>query len=346
MKIFYTNDHALHACAGEIKNGVLKPCFENPTRADAIEDALTDAGYKDISAPINMGMDGILAVHNADYVAFLQSAWCEWQAAGRDGDIFPLVWPGDRMRRDVSPTHIDGKVGLYCFDSGTPMCAGTWDVVYQSAQAALNAAEHSLSGNGTNSFVFARPPGHHAMPGQYGGYCFLNNAAIAAHHLTQNGKAKVAILDVDYHHGNGTQAIFYDRSDVLTVNIHSDPADEYPYFLGHADETGANAGTGFNMNLPLPKDTEWPAYEAALSTAIERISSYAPDALVVSFGADTYKNDPLGHFKLETKDLHTIGKSVSNLNLPTCAVLEGGYDVPALGGNVVAFLDGISSKGH
>lgn len=346
MKIFYAVDHAAHACAGEIKDGVLTSCFENPTRADSVDAALKQAGYDDISAPTDMGLDGILAVHDAGYVAFLQAAWADWQAAGRHGDIFPLVWPGAGMRRDVDPTHIDGKVGLYCFDSGTPICAGTWGVVYQSAQAALNAADHLLSNRCETSFVFARPPGHHAMPDQYGGYCFLNNAAIAAQHLSQNGKSKVAILDVDYHHGNGTQTIFYDRPDVLTVNIHSDPADEYPYFLGHADETGTGDGEGFNLNLPLPKGTEWRQYQEALETALSRIKAFAPNALVVSFGADTYKNDPLGYFKLETENLFQIGASISGLGLPTCAVLEGGYDIPALGTNVVAFLNGLNGKAH
>lgn len=344
MRIFYADQHQSHACAGEIKDGELKPCFENPSRATSIEEALKNADYREFLVPNDFGLDGILAVHAPDYVEFLQTAWHDWNAIGREGDIFPLVWPGKTMRRNVKPTHIDGKVGLYAFDSGTPICAGTWPTVYQGAQAALSAADALRDGDEKHCFVFSRPPGHHAMPGQYGGYCFLNNAAIAAHHLSNNGTRRVAVLDVDYHHGNGTQAIFYDRADVLTVNIHSDPIDEYPYFMGHPDETGTGDGEGFNLNLPLPKGTEWPAYSDALDTAIRRIKSHQPEALVVSFGADTYKNDPLGHFRLDTHHLNAIGEKIGELALPTCSILEGGYDIPALGQNVVAFLDGIT--GH
>jgi acetoin utilization deacetylase AcuC-like enzyme len=182
------------------------------------------------------------------------------------------------------------------------------------------------------------------MPGQYGGYCFLNNAAVAAQYLRDNGKDRVAILDVDYHHGNGTQAIFYDRSDVLVINIHSDPVNEYPYFMGHADENGEGAGVGFNVNLPLPKSTDWQTYAPALKDAINRINGFAADALVLSFGADTYKEDPLGYFKLEKSDFSKIGHMISALNLPTVTILEGGYAIDDLGENVVTLLNGLENQ--
>lgn len=344
MKIFYSDKHAAHDCAGEIKDGELKPCFENPTRADTIERAFAQNGFDTLHTPNDFGLASILKVHDADYVEFLQTAWEQWKAIGRKGDIFPLVWPGAGMRREVRPENIDGQLGLYAFDSGTPICAGTWEVVYQGAQTAISAANALLKDDHQQTFSFSRPPGHHAMPNQYGGYCFLNNAAIAAQHMRDNGANKVAVLDVDYHHGNGTQAIFYDRADVLVVNIHSDPKHEYPYYLGHADEIGGDAGKGFNINLPLPKGTQWHAYRSALNTALEHLTQFAPDALVVSFGADTYKDDPLGFFKLDTDHFVEIGSAIAKLNLPTVTILEGGYAIDALGDNVIAMIKGLSAK--
>ena len=342
MKIFYADKHRLHDCDGEIKDGELKPCFENPTRADAIETSLESAGYKWEPVSRDFGVEPVLRVHHTDYLEFLQNAWSDWQAAGRTGDIFPLCWPGSGMRRDVSPQNIDGKIGLYAFDSGTPICAGTWDVAYQGAQCALNAAAAIYSGE-ANSFAFSRPPGHHAMPGQYGGYCFINNAAVAAQYLRDQGKARVAILDVDYHHGNGSQAIFYDRADVLVVNIHSDPINEYPYFMGLADETGTGDGKGYNLNLPLPKGTDWTRYAPALEIAIAALKEFAPEALILSFGADTFDGDPLGYFKLKRDDFTKIGKTVGELGIPTATILEGGYAIDALGDNVVALMQGLEA---
>ena len=344
MLIYYADRHKKHDCAGEIKDGELKPCFENPTRADAIEAAFTAKGYTDIRTPDDYGLGLIHAIHDEAYVAFLQSAWKEWTAAGRSGDIFPLVWPGANMRRDVSPQTIDGKLGLYAFDSGTPICAGTWEVAYQGAQSAIAAAQSVMKNESKHAFSFSRPPGHHAMSAQFGGYCFLNNAAIAAQAMSDAGAQRVAVLDVDYHHGNGTQAIFYYRSDVMVINIHSDPANEYPYFLGHADERGEGDGVGFNLNLPLPKGTTWKSYKPALEKAIQALEDYDADGLILSFGADTYKDDPLGFFKLDTPHFTEIGKRVDALGLPTAIILEGGYAIDALGDNVVALLSGFENK--
>ncbi len=344
MLIYYADRHKKHDCAGEIKDGELKPCFENPTRADAIETAFTEKGYTGIRTPGDYGLAPIHAVHDEVYVTFLQNAWHEWTAAGRSGDVFPLVWPGAQMRRDVSPQTIDGKLGLYTFDSGTPICAGTWEVAYQGVQSAISAAHAVMKNESKHAFSFSRPPGHHAMPAQFGGYCFLNNAAIAAQTMRDTGAKRVAVLDVDYHHGNGTQAVFYDRSDVMVINIHSDPANEYPYFLGHANERGEGDGEGFNLNLPLPKGTEWGTYEPTLQYALDSLAEYQPDALVLSFGADTYKDDPLGFFKLDTPHFTEIGKRVCALDLPTVIILEGGYAIDRLGDNVVALLSGFGNK--
>ncbi|MBO6503569.1 MAG: histone deacetylase family protein [Kordiimonadaceae bacterium] len=344
MLIFYADKHAAHDCAGEIKDGELKPCFENPTRADAIAAAFKSAGFTNIQVPADHGKMTITAVHDEQYVAFLETAWNDWTAAGRSGDIVPLVWPGKGMRVDVAPQTIDGKLGLYCFDSGTPICPGTWEVAYQGAQSAISTAKAVWNGPEQHAFSFSRPPGHHAMPSQYGGYCFLNNAAIAAQTLRDEGAARVAVLDVDYHHGNGTQAIFYERNDVMVVNIHSDPTSEYPYYLGHAEEIGDGVGSGYNLNLPLPKGTSWQTYLPTLEQAIQKLIAYAPEALVLSFGADTFKEDPLGFFELETEHYVEIGKRVAAINLPTAIILEGGYAIDELGTNVVALLSGFASN--
>lgn len=344
MLVYYADKHAAHSCAGEIKDGELKPCFENPTRADAIETAFEQAGYNNLQAPDDHGMAPISAVHTQPYIDFLQNAWTEWMAAGRTGDIFPLVWPGKGMRTNVAPHTIDGKLGLYAFDSGTPICAGTWEVAYQGAQSAVSTAKAVWNGPHKHAFSFSRPPGHHAMMSQFGGYCFLNNAAIAAQTLRDLGAKRVAVLDVDYHHGNGTQAIFYARHDVMVVNIHSDPANEYPYYLGHPEETGDGAGLGYNLNLPLPKGTKWDTYLPTLEQAVQRLTEYGPEALVLSFGADTFKDDPLGFFELDTDHFLEIGKRVAALNLPTAIILEGGYAIDQLGANVVALLSGFSEN--
>ena len=190
------------------------------------------------------------------------------------------------------------------------------------------------------AFALCRPPGHHAARDLYGGYCFLNNAAIAAQYLRDHGAARVAILDVDFHHGNGTQDIFYDRADVLFVSLHGDPAEAFPYFSGYADETGAGAGSGCNLNFPLPRATEFAAWRAALETGLARIRAFGPDALVVSLGVDTYAGDPISFFRLQSSDFTAYGGLIASCRVPTVFVLEGGYAVAEVGVNVVNVLAG------
>jgi acetoin utilization deacetylase AcuC-like enzyme len=224
-------------------------------------------------------------------------------------------------------------------DSGTPLTAGTWTAAKTGADCAVNAA-HALRLGERGAFVLSRPPGHHAGADFFGGYCFLNNAALAAQHLLDDGARKVAIIDIDYHHGNGTQSIFYGRDDVLFISIHADPRSEYPFYLGHADERGEGAGLGYNMNLPLPAGTSSKAWFAALETACIRLGSFAPDALVVSLGVDTFAGDPLSRFALQSADYLKVGERLAYLNLPTAFIFEGGYAVKELGTNVVNVLEG------
>ena len=246
------------------------------------------------------------------------------------------------MRRDVPADTIDGQAGLFAFDIGTPICAGTWKASYFAAQCALEAA-CALQDGSTLSVSLARPPGHHASRDQYGGYCFLNHAAIAAQWLRDCGADRVAVLDVDYHHGNGTQSIFYDRRDVLTVSLHADPRTEYPYYLGHNGERGAGDGVGFHANYPIASGATWSEYAPALDDACARIERFAPDAWVVSFGADTFRDDPLGTFALDLEDYRSMGRRLAQVKRPLAVVMEGGYAITSLGEILTELLAGLTA---
>ena len=184
---------------------------------------------------------------------------------------------------------------------------------------------------------------NHATVNYCGGYCYLNNTALATQSLLDGGAIKVAVLDVDYHHGNGTQSIFYERNDVLTISLHADPSLEYPYFLGYADEPGAGVGHGFNINYPLPFGTDWKTYEVALIDAINQVQRFEPDALVVALGLDTFAGDPTTHFGIETEDYVRMGRAIASLGPQTLVVLEGGYSLDHIGTNTVNFLTGLAA---
>jgi acetoin utilization deacetylase AcuC-like enzyme len=305
---------------------------EHGGRIDAILEAVGTT-----EAPRDCGMEPLLAVHSADYLAFLEAAHREWVAAGREGDAFPYTFPLVR-RRAQSWDRVDAKLGHYGFDTSSPIGPGTWESAYWSAQTALAALDAALADG--RAFGLCRPPGHHSGTDYFGGYCYLNNAAIAADAALAKGRRRVAILDVDYHHGNGTQDIFYCRRDVAFASIHADPSTDYPFFWGRADEIGEGAGEGANLNLPLLRGTRWTDYERALDRALEWLSGFSPDLLIVSFGADTWGGDPISHFQLETADYRSISSRIAAAGLPTLILMEGGYAVDALGANVAEFLGG------
>jgi acetoin utilization deacetylase AcuC-like enzyme len=332
MKCFWDDRQRAHAPAGEFFNGAMHPPAEHPGRVDAILQAIGPT-----QTPADTGMGPRSRVHSADYLDFLRTAHDAWRAAGRDGDAFPYTFPVVG-RRPLNLSRIDALLGQFSFDTSTPIAAGTWDAAYWAAQTAIAAAE-SLIGGDRTAFALCRPPGHHAGADYLGGYSYLSNAAIAAEHAVAAGR-RVAILDVDYHHGNGTQNIFYDRADVAFASIHADPATDYPFFWGHADEAGAGEGEGATLNLPLPRGTDWTGYAPALAQALDWIERHEPDLLVVSFGADTYEGDPISHFKLKTSDYAPMARRIASLGLPTLVVMEGGYAVEALGQNVAEFLSG------
>ena len=341
MQVLHTEQHRAHAPATEFFRGERVPCFESPARADIVLQELAARGH-DIRAPGADSAAVLPLVHSARYLNFLQTAWAQWlalDAANAGVQPFPSVWPVRSLRSDIEPANFVARLGLYSIDNGSPMTAGTWAAAKAGADAACSAAGQLAAGVHA-VFCATRPPGHHAGADFMGGYCFINNAAVAAQTLRQQGCQRVAVLDVDYHHGNGTQSIFYERADVLVLSLHGDPRTEYPFYLGHADETGAAAGQGFNLNLPLPAGSAASSWFAALDVACARIVQYAPDALVVSLGLDTFEGDPISTFKLQAADYLRLGARLRKLGLPTAFVLEGGYAAQALGLNAANVVDG------
>jgi acetoin utilization deacetylase AcuC-like enzyme len=333
VKLFYDERQARHAPERELNNGEWTAYAETPARTlSIVEHGGTVEPVRDF------GIDPILAVHDADYVAFLRRAHERWRAAGRQGDAIGYTFP-IRGRRKLQMQRIDAALGAYAFDAATPIAEGTWDAAYWSAQCALTALDEIAAGS-RHAFALCRPPGHHAGADYMGGYCYLNNAAIAARRAEALGLGPVAVLDVDYHHGNGTQDIFLRDPSVLYASIHADPATDYPFYWGYADERGEGDGAGRTLNLPLPRGASWPDYAPALRTALEALSHWGAAMLVVSFGADTFAGDPISHFRLEQGDFVRLGEAIAGLDLPTLVVMEGGYAVADLGLNVRAFLSG------
>jgi acetoin utilization deacetylase AcuC-like enzyme len=339
MKIIYSDRHRLHHGDKEIYRGELVPCFEKPERADYVYEAVKARNIGPILEPKEFPVVAIERVHAPRYIRFLEKAWDMWSALGNTRDALPAVWPVRGFRDDVEPDNFVAKLGMYSYDSGTPLMAGTWTAAKIGADIALTA-QQMIAGGERAVFALSRPPGHHAGPDFLGGYCFVNNAAVAAQAFRDNGAQRVVVLDVDYHHGNGTQTIFYDRADVLFLSIHGDPKTEYPFFLGHADETGRGEGAGFNRNYPLPAGSSNAAWFDALGDAAQRIIAFKPDALVISLGVDTFADDPISKFQLREPEYLRLGAQIAGLKLPTLFVLEGGYAVSEIGHNVAHVLRG------
>jgi acetoin utilization deacetylase AcuC-like enzyme len=341
MITIFSADHVLRSPRTELYGGELVRPHESPERAQIVLERVQSQRLGDVIGPRPFGMEPILRVHDERYVEFLGAAWREWVAAGNRGEAIPDCWPARRMTQRV-PSNITGKLGYYAMAGETSISQGTWEAARAAADVALTGAS-VLEDGARAAFALCRPPGHHAARDLYGGYCFLNNAAIAAQYLRDAGAARVAVLDVDFHHGNGTQDIFYDRPDVLYVSLHGDPAEAFPYFSGYADESGAAAGAGFTLNLPLPRGTEFAAWQGALRAALLRIADFRPDTLVVSLGVDTFAEDPISFFRLQSADFHAYGRIIGACAVPTLFVLEGGYAVGEIGVNVVNVLSGFES---
>jgi acetoin utilization deacetylase AcuC-like enzyme len=342
MKTVFSDQHELRDAKTELFGGELVPPFECPERARLIKARIEETGLGPILDATEHGLDPILAVHDPAFVAFLETAFERWQAAGFRGEAYPCAWPARRMTMRC-PEHIDGQLGYFAMTAETAITPGTYEAARAAADTALTAADLLIQGQ-RSAFALTRPPGHHAAYDMYGGYCFLNNAAIAAQHLRANGAGTIAILDVDFHHGNGTQDIFAARSDIFFASIHGRPEEAFPYFSGHADEIGTGPGEGATLNLPLPPGTDWPAYAEALGQAMRAIQRSQAETLVVSLGTDTFERDPISFFKLKADDFTRMGQTLATLDLPTLFVMEGGYAVEEIGINTVNVLTGFEEE--
>ena len=343
-----SDHHLAHDGLIELVSGREVRCYESPERATSIRDALLATGDYRLEAPELHGPDPIAAVHDLELIDLVEHVWTDAVADGWDPsrsllpDTFLLGAYAGAMTLDALPPARHLRLGAYCFDTATPIVAGTADAAHAAVDIALTAADRVLAG-APLAYALCRPPGHHAGRRLMGGYCFFNNAAIVAQALVARGASRVAILDVDFHHGNGTQQIFWERGDVLYVSLHGDPATTYPYYSGHATERGTGAGDGANLNLPLPTGTDGAGYLAALEDGLNAIRAFDPDApLVLSLGFDTYHADPICDLTLRTDDYSRIGARIAGrLERPVIAIQEGGYAVEALGANAVAFLGGL-----
>jgi acetoin utilization deacetylase AcuC-like enzyme len=343
MLTVYSEDHQLHDGLLERDGDGWSTSVECPDRANNVAAAILERQLGDIVPPRPYGDNRLTTLHDADYLEFLSAAWNEWVTAGQTGsNAAPFAFVGSGMRH-ADTRNIHGKLGRYSFGTDAPLVAGSWEAIRRSAETGLTGADLILEGH-RFAFSACRPPGHHASGALCGGYCYLNNTALAAQSLIDAGMDRVAILDVDYHHGNGTQSLFYERNDVLTISLHADPALEYPYFLGYRDEPGSGAGEGFNRNYPLPFGTDWKTYSETLDDALKHVQHIGPSAIVVALGLDTYAGDPTTSFEILTADYISMGRNIAALNLPTLIVLEGGYSVDAIGENTVNFLEGLENS--
>ncbi len=343
MRTVFSDRQLLQDGSSELIDGKLVKAFECKERAEIVLARVRERGLGEVIEPTAHGLDPVIRVHTPGFVEFLRTAWDEWVAEHGEYDALPLVWPTRTLRHDRVPATIDGKLSYYGLDAGTPIMAGTWSAITAAADVALTGADLVLGGE-QHAFALCRPPGHHAAADVYGGYCFFNNAAVAAQSMRDRGVGTVAILDVDYHHGNGTQAIFYERADVPFASIHGHPEQEYPFFLGYDDEHGAGPGEGANRNYPMRHGSGWDVYEPALADAIAFLQGHRPDALVVSLGVDTYKGDPISKFRLDHEHYLRIGEMIGAMGRPTLVVFEGGYAVDEIGINAVNVLEALASS--
>ncbi len=336
IPIFIPPDHQAHQPPFEYEHGLPVPWRESPERVAIIRAALNAAGLvTEIESTTSLPTAEIERVHDAGMLAFLASTADE--TTSRNNYIYPEVFA---LRAPLNRNIVDpvGALGLFACDAFSPVGPGTWKAALSSAAAAVTAAQWMMDNQASLAYALCRPPGHHAGPDFFGSYCYLNNAALAARRLTDIGK--VAILDIDYHHGNGTQAIFWSDPQVLFVSLHIDPSLDYPFYWGTAAETGAASSSQTNLNLPLPAGADERLYLQALSTGLGKISSYQPASLIVSLGFDSYKRDPFSSFNLDISAYYQIGAQIAGLNLTTLLVQEGGYCLEDLGSLAVAFMQG------
>ncbi|HLP66119.1 MAG TPA: histone deacetylase family protein [Rhizobium sp.] len=342
MRVFYSEKHKLRDAKTELHGGLLVKPFEGPFRAEWILAAVRDTGFVDVATPEEHGLETALKVHDASYLEFLRTCWERWQAQGFEGEAIATSFPCRRSQTGRVPKNIDGALGYYANSAETAISGGTYEAAIASMNVAISGADWLARGNRL-AFSLCRPPGHHAGIDLFGGYCFINNAAVAAQWLIDRGAGRVAILDVDFHHGNGTQDITYRRGDIFFASLHGEPEDAFPFFMGYADETGEGPGDGLNANYPMPSGTTWDVWSSALADALGRIRSCGAEAIVLSLGVDTFEEDPISFFRLKSEDYLRMGDMVAASGLPVLTVMEGGYGVPQIGLNVANVLKGLEA---
>ncbi len=343
MKIVFSPDHARHHPKTYMKAGSFHEPQEVPGRAEALHAGLKEAAHEIVEA-VDFGPKPRAAVHSPGYLYFLETIHKRWTDAGMGNEeVLPNIHPGRYMPN--LPEGIVGEVGYYTTDMSAPIGIETWQASVASSNVALTATEIVLNNlpDASAAYALCRPPGHHAYKDQAGGFCFLNNIAIAAQHAL-GSMQRVAILDVDVHHGNGTQGIFYERNDVFTISLHCDPTDYYPFFSGYAHERGEGVGEGYNLNLPIAKDSGDDVFLSYLDKAKAALNAYQPDVLFVALGLDAFEGDPLDGLRVTTNGFGRIGASIAAMNFPTVLVQEGGYNRDHLGANITSFIKGFEDN--
>jgi acetoin utilization deacetylase AcuC-like enzyme len=332
-----------HAPETFIVSGKPQPIPEKPIRIDMLMEGVKRLGST-VVAPPPVDYDTIGLIHDARYLTFLQTLLERWSHIPDASSIpLPNVYSINRSTLPpISyPEAVVGQAGFHLGDGACPVTPTTLEAALASAATAVHGTSLVMGGERL-VYSLCRPPGHHAAADLAAGFCYFNNAAIAAEIFTRAGK-RAAILDIDVHHGNGTEAIFYDRADVLTVSLHCHPRRFYPFFWGYADETGRGAGEGFNLNLPLERGTGIAAYQQALDTALDRIASFNPDVLVLACGLDIAIDDPFKGFAIRTADFTAIGRQIADAGYPMLVVQEGGYPSDSLGLNLEALMRGLAA---
>lgn len=337
MKVVFSESQKRHDPTFFLSSGAQRPNPEVPRRCDILLQAALELGLEEV-APRDTGLAPVAAVHKPDYIHFLRHIYERWRRIeGASAEVIPNIHP-DR-RGGAYPASAVGQAGYHMADTSCPISADTFDAALASAHTAFHAAQLVLAGERA-AYALCRPPGHHAFADLAGGFCYFNNSGVAAQAL-RTRHDRVAILDVDLHHGNGTQGMFYARRDVYTVSIHADPIRFYPFFWGHADERGEGDGLGYNLNLALERKTGDEGFLAALDQGLDRIAAFAPGALVVALGLDAFEGDPFGGLSVTTPGFARIGGRIAQLGLPTVIVQEGGYVCDELGANLASFLGAI-----
>jgi acetoin utilization deacetylase AcuC-like enzyme len=338
VKVFWDEIQLQHTPGFFLQRGRVRANFEVPARAFALLEGVA-ALHLAPEAPPDAPESALELVHAPDYLSFLRTAHAEWAALESAGpEAVANIHPSPEMLANGArpSASIIGRVGWFTADSACPIGPHTWDAALSAARCALAAADEAAAGR--TAYALVRPPGHHAYPARAGGHCYVNNAALAAERLRQAGAARVAILDIDSHHGNGTQGTFWERGDVLFVSLHGDPGGYYPWYVGHEHEHGAGAGDGCNLNLPLPRGSTDSRWLVALDTGLSAIRRFHADALVLSLGFDASEHEPLNYLAVTEEGFARAGQRIGTLHLPAAIIQEGGYNTDQLGSLLQRFL--------